>query len=81
MKLREAIGGTLRDIRLANGWTLRRVATNSRVSLGFLSEVERGQKEISSEYLTSVAEALDMDITELVKEVYEYLKNNDKESK
>jgi transcriptional regulator with XRE-family HTH domain len=73
MKLREAIGGTLREIRLANGWTLRRIAQQSHMSLGFLSEVERGQKEISSEHLASVAGALDMDITELVKEVYEYL--------
>lgn len=76
MKLRNALGATLREIRLANGLTLRQVSAKSHVSLGFLSEVECGHKEIASELLNDVAHALDMDITQLVKEIHEYLKRN-----
>ena len=49
--LREAVGHTLRDARTSQSRTLRDVARQARVSLGYLSEVERGQKEASSELL------------------------------
>ena len=49
--LRQAIGEVLRDVRQRQGRTLREVSQSARVSLGYLSEVERGQKEASSELL------------------------------
>ena len=52
--LREAVGHTLRDARTSQSRTLRDVARQARVSLGYLSEVERGQKEASSELLLAL---------------------------
>ena len=60
--VRHEIGEVLRDFRLQKGRTLRQVAGRASVALGYLSEVERGQKEASSEILASVAEALDVTI-------------------
>ncbi len=57
--LREALGEELRRLRTDQGRTLREVSTSARVSLGYLSEVERGQKEASSELLAAICEALD----------------------
>jgi transcriptional regulator with XRE-family HTH domain len=56
--VREAVGQTLRAARTAQGRTLRDVARDARVSLGYLSEVERGQKEASSELLNAICTAL-----------------------
>lgn len=56
--LREVIGGELRRRRQAQGRTLRDVSSAARVSLGYLSEVERGQKEASSELLGAICDAL-----------------------
>ena len=67
--LRQEIGDVLRDARQRQGRTLREVSHNARVSLGYLSEVERGQKEASSEILASVAEALDVPISTIMREV------------
>jgi len=58
--LRREIGDVLRDARQRQGRTLREVSSAARVSLGYLSEVERGQKEASSELLNSICEALDV---------------------
>ena len=57
--VRQELGDVLRDFRLQKGRTLRQVASKASVALGYLSEVERGQKEASSEILASVADALD----------------------
>lgn len=57
--LREVIGGELRRRRQDQGRTLRDVSSAARVSLGYLSEVERGQKEASSELLSAICSALD----------------------
>ena len=57
--MRHEIGDVLRDYRLQKGKTLRQVAGRANVALGYLSEIERGQKEASSEVLASIAEALD----------------------
>ena len=54
--VRQEIGEVLRDFRQQKGRTLRQVASRASVALGYLSEVERGQKEASSEILASVAE-------------------------
>ncbi|MFT3798654.1 helix-turn-helix domain-containing protein [Microbacterium sp.] len=67
--VRQEIGEVLRDFRLQKGRTLRQVAGRASVALGYLSEVERGQKEASSEILASVADALDVPISTIMREV------------
>ena len=64
--LREMLGETLRELRTAEGMTLREVSAAARVSLGYLSEVERGQKEASSELLNAISGALDVQLSELM---------------
>lgn len=71
---RHEIGEVLRDVRLRKGHTLRHVAGRASVALGYLSEVERGQKEASSEILASVAEALDTPLSSIYLEVGERLR-------
>ncbi|GAA1396443.1 helix-turn-helix transcriptional regulator [Luteococcus peritonei] len=61
--VRELIGETLREQRFAQGRTLREVSMAARVSLGYLSEVERGQKEASSELLASICQALEVPLS------------------
>ena len=67
--VRQELGDVLRDFRLQKGRTLRQVASKASVALGYLSEVERGQKEASSEILASVAEALDTPVSVIMREV------------
>ncbi len=67
--VRQEIGDVLRDYRLQKGRTLRQVASKASVALGYLSEVERGQKEASSEILAAVADALDTPISTIMREV------------
>lgn len=67
--VRQEIGDVLRDVRLQKALTLRQVAGRASVALGYLSEVERGQKEASSEILASVAYALDTPISSIMREV------------
>ena len=64
--MREAIGGSLRRVRTARRRTLREVSRRARVSLGYLSEVERGRKEPSSELLAAICEALDIALSDLL---------------
>jgi len=71
--VRQEIGDVLRDVRQRKGHTLRQVASRASVALGYLSEVERGQKEASSEILASVAEALDVPISQIMREVADRL--------
>ncbi|MDO5661214.1 MAG: helix-turn-helix transcriptional regulator [Brachybacterium sp.] len=66
---REELGDVLRDARRAQGRTLRQVSSDARVSLGYLSEIERGQKEASSELLASVTEALGLPMSFVLREV------------
>jgi transcriptional regulator with XRE-family HTH domain len=61
--VRELIGESLREERVSQGRTLREVSKAARVSLGYLSEVERGQKEASSELLASICSALDLPLS------------------
>ncbi|EHI12565.1 transcriptional regulator ClgR [Mycolicibacterium thermoresistibile] len=58
--LREVVGDVLRRARIEQGRTLREVSDSARVSLGYLSEVERGRKEASSELLSAICAALDV---------------------
>ncbi len=69
--MREAIGSSLRRARTARRRTLREVSRRARVSLGYLSEVERGRKEASSELLASICEALDLALSELLTDAAE----------
>lgn len=64
--LRSVLGGQLRRHRLGLGRTLRQVSRDSQVSLGYLSEIERGQKEASSELLNSICEALGLPLSDLL---------------
>ncbi len=67
--LRRHLGEVLRRARQRQGRTLREVSTAARVSLGYLSEVERGQKEASSELLSSICGALDVPMSQVLREV------------
>ncbi|MBW9207415.1 helix-turn-helix domain-containing protein [Mumia sp. zg.B53] len=67
--LRHALGDALRDERQARGRTLRDVAKSSQVSLAYLSEIERGQKEASSEIIAAVSTALGITMLDLVASV------------
>lgn len=69
--LREAIGGSLRRARTERRRTLRDVSRRARVSLGYLSEVERGRKEPSSELLAAICDALDLAVPDLLTDAAE----------
>lgn len=71
--LRRVIGDTLRAQRLSQRRTLREVSTAAKVSLGYLSEVERGQKEASSELLSSICDALGVQLSEMLRDVSDTL--------
>jgi transcriptional regulator with XRE-family HTH domain len=67
--LRHLLGDALRRLRLRQGRTLREVSAAARVSLGYLSEVERGQKEASSELLAAICSALGAPLSQVFREV------------
>ncbi|HVK36126.1 MAG TPA: helix-turn-helix transcriptional regulator [Microlunatus sp.] len=69
--VRELIGESLREERMAQAKTLRAVSQAARVSLGYLSEVERGQKEASSELLAAICSALDVPLSVILNLVSE----------
>jgi transcriptional regulator with XRE-family HTH domain len=72
--LREAIGGTIRRARTARRRTLRDVSRDARVSLGYLSEIERGRKEPSSELLAAICNALALSLPDLLDDVADSLR-------
>jgi len=67
--LRHLLGDVLRRLRQRQGRTLREVSASARVSLGYLSEVERGQKEASSELLAAICTALNTPLSHVLGEV------------
>ncbi len=67
--LRRVVGEQLRRLRQDQGRTLRDVSSAARVSLGYLSEIERGQKEPSSELLAAICTALDVPLSSLLRSV------------
>ena len=71
--LRTLLGEALRTTRLSQDRTLREVSSSARVSLGYLSEVERGQKEASSELLASICRALGVRLSDVLRDVSESL--------
>jgi transcriptional regulator with XRE-family HTH domain len=76
--LRQVIGETLRGLRMRQRRTLREVSASARVSLGYLSEVERGQKEASSELLAAICGALGVELSDLLWEVSDTLRREEK---
>lgn len=64
--VRMVMGTCLRSYRNEGRWTLRDVADRARVSPGYLSEIERGRKEVSSELIDSVCEALGITVSQLL---------------
>ena len=63
------LGDVLRRIRLEQGRTLADVARAARVSMPYLSELERGRKEASSEVLAAICDALRIELSDLLAEV------------
>ncbi len=68
---RRSLGDVLRRERMERGLTLRELSGQARVSLGYISEIERGQKEASSELLASLCAALDLPLSDVLREVSE----------
>src|SRR6478735_1088735 len=66
---RRLLGEVLRTHRMRRGLTLREVSAEARGSLGYISEIERGQKEASSELLASLCGALDLPLSHVLREV------------
>ena len=75
VSLRGAIGHVLRDLRTRDRRTLREVSEKAGVSLGYLSEVERGQKEASSELLSFISDALGVSTAQMLRMVADYLES------
>jgi transcriptional regulator with XRE-family HTH domain len=71
--LRTLLGDTLRETRLRQRRTLKEVSQVAKVSLGYLSEVERGQKEASSELLASICAALGIRLSDVLRRVSDEL--------
>ena len=69
MVFRRLLGEVLRAQRMRQGRTLRQVSADARVSLGYISEIERGQKEASSELLASLCSALDIPLSDVLRDV------------
>ncbi len=66
---RRLLGDVLRERRVELGLTLREVSAGARVSLGYISEIERGQKEASSELLASLCGALATPLSDVLRDV------------
>lgn len=75
--LRTHIGTSLRSARRSQNRTLRDVARQARVSLGYLSEVERGQKEASSELLNAICQALGLSLASVITDVAHEIKTTE----
>ena len=67
--VRRLLGDVLRELRLEQGRTLRDVSADARVSLGYISEIERGQKEASSECLAAICQALEVPLSVIMQKV------------
>jgi transcriptional regulator with XRE-family HTH domain len=78
--LREVIGDVLRQARLSQGRTLREVSDDARVSLGYLSEVERGRKEASSELLSAICGALEVPLSRVLSDAGETMERHEQDA-
>lgn len=70
---REVLGTVIRDYRVRRNLTLREVAMDAHVALGYLSEIERGHKEASSEVLQRIATAMNEPLSQILVETGERL--------
>ncbi len=75
-KVRDVLGDVLRDERISQGRTLADVAEDASVSLPYLSEIERGRKEVSSDLLESVCDALEIDVATVFERTADRLRAN-----
>lgn len=66
MLFRETLGETLRELRTEQGRTLRSVASKATMAIGYLSEIERGKKEISSEILNDLTRTLGVGLPDVL---------------
>jgi len=76
--VREVIGDVLRRARVSQGRTLREVSDSARVSLGYLSEVERGRKEPSSELLNAICDALEVPLSSVLTDAGERMADQER---
>ncbi len=74
---RASLGDVLRAERMRQGMTLRELSSSARVSLGYISEIERGQKEASSELLAALCEALDVPLSGVLREVSDHVETEE----
>jgi transcriptional regulator with XRE-family HTH domain len=77
---RRLLGDVLRERRLERGLTLRQVSAGARVSLGYISEIERGQKEASSECLGAISGAVDLPLSELMSRLSDAIAEEESQS-
>ncbi|MDR1807011.1 MAG: helix-turn-helix domain-containing protein [Propionibacteriaceae bacterium] len=78
--MRELLGESLRAFRLAQGLSLREVSRSALISPGYLSEIERGVKEASSELLAAFAAALDVPLSRVMADVAERLRRDEEDA-
>ena len=76
--VREVVGDVLRQARTSQGRTLREVSDSARVSLGYLSEVERGRKEPSSELLNAICDALEVPLSSVLTDAGERMASEER---
>ncbi|MDP7702757.1 MULTISPECIES: transcriptional regulator ClgR [unclassified Mycobacterium] len=79
--VREVVGDVLRGARTSQGRTLREVSDSARVSLGYLSEIERGRKEPSSELLTAICDALQVPLSQVLIDAGERMAREERTSR
>jgi transcriptional regulator with XRE-family HTH domain len=77
MLLKHAMGTTIRRLRTEQGLTLRQLAEPNYISYSYLSDIERGAKEVSSTILEAIADGLHLSTAQLLKEIYDYLEEHD----
>ncbi len=73
MLLKQALGHALYFERTRQHLTLRDVALRAPIALSYLSEIERGKKELSSEILDALAKSLGKQTSDILRDTYEIL--------
>ncbi len=77
MNLAIALGDSIRVMRMEKSMTLRDLSAKSHISLGYLSEVERGTKEVSSVVLDCVAQGLDVPLYVIIEEASRKMRDSE----
>ncbi len=76
-RLRDVLGDVLRDERQSQDRTLAEVADEAAVSLPYLSEIERGRKEVSSDVLDAIVRSLELDLAEVLERAADRLRSSE----